>query len=120
MVSRAVEIADDLKKQDIDAEVINIRFLKPLDVEAIKQSLNKTKKVVTIEDGTCINGLGTAIKECIVDNDINDVIIKTFAYPDKFIQHGSVDELEKIYGLDKNSILKEIVNIMSEGEEKSE
>ena len=92
----------------IDAEVINVRFLKPLDVETLKKSIEKTKKVITIEDGTIINGLGTAIKELIVDNHMEDVEIKAYAYPDKFIQHGSVDELEKIYGLDEDSIVEDI------------
>ena len=94
--------------KNIDAEVINVRFLKPLDVETLKKSIEKTKKVITIEDGTIINGLGTAIKELIVDHHIENVKIKTYAYPDKFIQHGSVDELENIYHLDEDSIVEDI------------
>ena len=93
---------------DIDAEVINVRFLKPLDEETLKKSMEKTKKVITIEDGTIINGLGTAIKELIIDNHMEDVEIKAYAYPDKFIQHGSVDELENIYHLDEDDIVENI------------
>ena len=107
-VARAMKIAEKLKEQDIDAEVINVRFLKPLDKETIKKSIEKTKNVITIEDGTIINGLGTTIKELIVDEDIKDVKIKAYAYPDTFIQHGSVEELEKIYHLDEESIIKDL------------
>ena len=107
-VARGIKIAKTLQNINIDAEVINVRFLKPLDVETLKKSIEKTKKVVTIEDGTIINGLGTAIKELIIDNHMEDVEIKAYAYPDKFIQHGSVDELEKIYGLDEDSIVEDI------------
>ena len=107
-VARGIKIAKRLQNRHIDAEVINVRFLKPLDVETLKKSIEKTKKVVTIEDGTIINGLGTAIKELIVDNHMEDVKVKAYAYPDKFIQHGSVDELEKIYGLDEDSIVEDI------------
>ena len=107
-VARGIKIAKKLQNINIDAEVINVRFLKPLDVETIKKSISKTKKVVTIEDGTIINGLGTAIKELVIDNHMEDVEVKAYAYPDKFIQHGSVDELEKIYGLDKDTIVEDI------------
>ena len=107
-VARGINIAKKLQNIHIGAEVINVRFLKPLDEETLKKSIDKTKKVVTIEDGTIINGLGTAIKELIIDNHMEDVEVKAYAYPDKFIQHGSVDELEKIYGLDEDSIVEDI------------
>ncbi len=109
-VARGMKIANKIKEKNIDAEVINVRFLKPLDVETLKKSIVKTKKVITIEDGTIINGLGTAIKELIIDNHIEDVKIKNYAYPDKFIQHGSVDELEKIYHIDEDFIVEDIYN----------
>ena len=112
MVAKGMKIADKLKENDIDAEVINVRFLKPLDEETIKKSIEKTKRVVTIEDGTIINGLGTAIKEMIMDNPIEGIKIKSYAYPDKFIQHGSVDQLEEIYHLNEENIVEDIRNHM--------
>ena len=71
----------------------------------IIESIKKTKNVITIEDGTIINGLATAVKEVIVNNNLQGVKIKSYAYPDEFIKHGSVDELEKIYGLDEENII---------------
>ena len=98
MVAKAMQMAEDLAKQEgKKTEVINARFLKPLDEKTIKASIEKTKNVITLEDGTQINGLGTAIKELIVDNNLQDIKITTYAYPDKFIPHGSVEELEKKY-----------------------
>ena len=108
MVARAMQVADQLSKIGIDAEVINARFLKPLDTVNIKKSIEKTLNIVTIEDGTIINGLGTAIKELIVDEKISIKNIKSFAYPDEFIQHGKVEELEKIYELDDDGIVEYI------------
>lgn len=108
MVSRAMKIAEELEKENINADVINARFLKPLDIKTIKNSIAKTKKVITIEDGTIINGLATAIKELIIDENLRDIKLECFAYPDKFIQHGSVQELEEIYGLDEKSIITKI------------
>ena len=108
MVSRAMKIAKELEKENINADVINARFLKPLDIKTIKNSIAKTKKVITIEDGTIINGLATAIKELIIDENLRDIKLECFAYPDKFIQHGSVQELEEIYDLDEKSIITKI------------
>ena len=98
----------NLSKEYINAEVINARFLKPLDKETIKKSIVKTKNVITIEDGTIINGLSTAIKELIIDEKLEDIQIKSYAYPDEFIKHGGVEELEEIYKVDEKSIVKEI------------
>ena len=120
-VSRAMEVSNMLKKDKIEADVINARFLKPLDKEKIKKSIEKTKFVITVEDGTIINGLGTAIKELIIDENIKDVKIKLFAYPDEFIKHGKVEELEEIYHQDKNSIYNYIKNnIIKEKEHQNE
>ena len=99
-VSKAVKIAEKLEK----VEVINARFLKPLDVEKIKESIVKTKNVIVIEDGTSVGGLTTAIKELIVDENLKNIKFKSFAYPDKFIEHGSVEELENRYKVDENTI----------------
>lgn len=108
MVSRAMKIAEELEKENINTDVINARFLKPLDIKTIKNSIAKTKKVITIEDGTIINGLATAIKELIIDENLRDIKLECFAYPDKFIQHGSVQKLEEIYDLDEKSIITKI------------
>ena len=105
MVSRAIEVSKELEKEGISAEVINARFLKPFDKEKVKESILKTKKVITIEDGTYINGLATEVKELIIDKELKDIKFKGYSYPDEFIKHGKVDELEKIYGLDVKSIV---------------
>lgn len=111
MVAKAMHLANKIKSDNTEknkksVEVINARFLKPFDTEKIKKSIEKTKNVITIEDGTCVGGLATTIKELIVDNNIQDVKIKTIAYPDEFIEHGTAEELEKMYGFDIIDILK--------------
>lgn len=102
MVAKAMKRAHKIKQESgIDAEIINARFLKPLDTSTILKSIKKTKNVITIEDGTEINGLATAVKELIVDNNLQNIKFKCYAYPDKFIQHGTVDELENLYGFNE-------------------
>lgn len=97
MVAKAMEMAEDMERTGKSVEVINARFLKPLDEETLKNSIIKTKKIITIEDGTKINGLATTVKELIVDNKIENVDLTVCAYPDKFIKHGTEEELQKEY-----------------------
>lgn len=112
MVSRAMNIAEKIQDK-IDVEVINARFLKPFDNQTIIECIQKTKNVVTIEDGTIIDGLGTTVKELISDNKLEGIKIECFAYPDEFIKHGKVEELEEIYGLDENSIINKILLLLN-------
>ncbi len=105
-IDKAIEIKEKLNKLDI--EIINIRFLKPLDDNTIINSINKTKKVIVLEDNTIIGGLSSSIKELIIDNNLDNIEIKSFAYPDKFIKHGSINDVEKHYKVDTESIIKEI------------
>jgi 1-deoxy-D-xylulose-5-phosphate synthase len=106
MVFKALEISKKLKEYNIDAEVINSRFLKPFDNYGILKSIDKTKNVVTIEDGTVVGGLATTVKELIVDSSRKDIKFKSYCYPDKFIEHGSINELEDRYGFN----IEDIVN----------
>ena len=108
MVSKATKIAEELQKQNIDAEVINARFLKPLDKETILKSAQKTKKIITIEDGIIKGGLGESIIKLLNDSNLENIKVQNFGYNDCFIEHGSVDELEKKYELDVENILNKI------------
>lgn len=117
MVSRACEVQERLKKDNIEVEVINARFLKPLDENNIVQSINKTKKVITIEDNILKGGLSSSIKELIVDNKVSEVKLKCFGYPNTFVKHGTTEEIEKLYGLDVESIVNETKELVINGEE---
>lgn len=108
-VAMAYNIANKLNEYNIDAEIINARFLKPLDNKTILNSIKKTKKVITIEDGTQIGGLASSVKELIIDNKLLDIDIFTYTYPDKFINHGSPSELEKKYKIDELRIINDLI-----------
>lgn len=100
MVGTAMKVKDKLAKDKIKAEVINARYLKPLDIETIQKSLNKTKLLITIEDNIVSSGFGAKVKANIKQNGK----IITLGYPDIFIHHAKVDEIEKEYKLDSDSI----------------
>ena len=108
MVERAMYVAKKLKEKSIEADVINVRFLKPIDEKTIYTSIKKSKLIVTIEDGTIINGLSSAVKEIMIKNNLDKIRLLSFAYPDEFIKQGSIEELEKLYGMDKESIIQKI------------
>lgn len=104
MVERAKEVSNLLKDKSV--EIINVRFLKPLDEKTILNSIKKTQRVITIEDNLLKGGLGSSILELINKNNLKNINIKTFGYDDKFIEHGKVEELEKKYGLSAEKISK--------------
>ena len=116
MVDRGYELLKKLKEIGIEAELINVRFLKPLDSDLILKSIRKTKKIITIEDNILEGGLASSIKELLIDNKIEDIKIKNFGYPNVFVKHGTVDEIEKLYGLDIDNILKKTKELINEEE----
>ena len=109
MVGRAKQIADMLPDKKI--EIINTRFLKPLDEKTIIKSIEKTKHVITIEDNLLKGGLASAVLETINKNKLENIKIKTYGYDDIFIEHGTVEELEDKYGLTAKKISEDIQNI---------
>lgn len=103
MLKVAMDTREILKSKSIDAEVLNLRFVKPLDKELLLKSTNKTKKAVVIDEACCY-GAALIIKDAIPKS--VDVMLKTL--PDKFISHGSVDELLNKNSLDSQSIAEDI------------
>ena len=106
MVGRAKEIANLIPEKNI--EIINARFLKPLDEETILKSIQKTKKVITIEDNLLKGGLGSSVIELTNKNNIKNVQIKTYGYDDIFVEHGRVEEIENKYNLNAEKISKNV------------
>lgn len=108
MVDRAVDVANILKEKNIDTQIINARFLKPIDKELILSSIEKTKNVVTIEDGLLNGGLYSAVIDIINNSNEKNIKVTPFGYNDCFIPHGTTEELEKRFGTDSENIAKNI------------
>ena len=106
MVGRAEEVASLLPEKSV--EIINARFLKPLDEETILNSIRKTRHCVTIEDNLIKGGLGSAIIELINRKSKENIKVKTYGYDDVFVEHGNSSELEKKYKMDSKSIMSNI------------
>ena len=89
----------------------DMRFLKPLDGDILHEVGKKFKRIITIEDGVRMGGLGSAVIEWLQDNDYA-TRVKRMGLPDEFIEHGTVDEEHKIAGIDVENIKKEIKDIL--------
>ena len=104
LVWKAMEAAQILKEQGIEAELINIHTIKPLDVEAVLKSVAKTRCVVTAEEHQRNGGMGDSIAQVLALN--NPAPIEMVAVDDVFGQSGTPDELLKAYHLDTPDIVE--------------
>lgn len=124
MLSIAIKIKNRLEKTGISVEIINPRFVKPLDKNMILKSIVKTRRLVTIEDGVVVGGFGSSVIEMVNENLLGsqdksrdeslnvennrEVKIKTFGFPDEPIPQGSPESLFVKYKMDEESLFKEI------------
>ena len=113
MVQNAVEAAEILKSKGVSAGVINARFVKPIDCNAIIASAQKYKKIITIEDNSLMGGFGSNVLSLLNARDIH-CRVKTLGLPDDFINHGTRNELIKLVGLDSNSIAEVAMEMCKE------
>ena len=112
-VKTALEVAKLLKNKKVQAEVINCRFLKPLDKDTILGSIVKTKRIICIEDNVTTGGLASLVKTLILDKleCKKEILYKKFySYPDAFIKHGETKQIEKEFGMNAEKIVKEFMS----------
>jgi 1-deoxy-D-xylulose-5-phosphate synthase len=98
MLAPALEAAARL-----DASVVNMRFVKPLDAQAVLQAAATHELLVTVEDNTVMGGAGSAVNECLAEHGI-DIAVLNLGLPDAFGEHGSREELLADCGLDAAGI----------------
>ncbi|MDP3995149.1 MAG: transketolase family protein [bacterium] len=113
MVYRALEAARDLeKKHKIIAEVINCHTIKPLDEKTILASAKKTGAVVTAEEHQIHGGLGSAVAEALAEN--RPVSMRFVGMPNAFGESGGAEELLEKYGMTKEKIIKNALDVIKE------
>jgi len=106
MVNHAVEAAEILSKEGISAEVINARFVKPLDTDLIDDLCDRFDKIITVEDGQKMGGFGAAVVEYITDKNYKVQIVR-HGIADKFVGHGTQSELYRDLNLDAQGIAQQ-------------
>jgi transketolase len=110
MVSFALEAADKLKSQGINAEVINVSTIKPFDAETIIKSVKKTGKIVTAEEHSVINGLGSAAADAL--SEYYPVPMKKIGTKDVFGESGKPEELLEKYELKPDNIISAVKELI--------
>lgn len=111
MVNHALEAAALLEDEGISARVVDMRWVKPIDKDAIRKAA-QTKLVVSIEDGVIIGGAGEAVEEVLSEEEA-DVASLTLGLPDEFIEQGKIDLLFADLGLDAAGIAAKIKKRLS-------
>jgi len=112
MVNPALEVAQLLERSGVSLEVVNCRFIKPLDEEQICRSALRTGTCITIEENVLDGGFGSAVLECLERNRIYGVDVKRLGLPDSFLEHGTAAQIRSKYGLDTQGILQEVTHFL--------
>jgi 1-deoxy-D-xylulose-5-phosphate synthase len=112
MVYPALEASEQLEKHGINLEVVNARFVRPLDQEMLSSILKRFDRVLTVEENALSGGFGSAILEFAETHATKNVIIRRMGIPDRFIEHGSRKKLLSILGLDKDGITEMVRNVL--------
>ena len=113
----ALRAAQDLSQLGIDAAVVNARFVKPLDRELLRDLVTRVPRIITVEDHVLEGGFGGAVVEFLAEEGITDIRVRRMGVPDRFIPHGTQEELKKLCGIDKDAITQAAMQ-MVRGEKK--
>lgn len=111
MVHTALEASHELERQGISVEVVSARFVKPLDEDLLDSILKKFDKIITVEENALSGGFGSAVLEFAEAHDVHDVQFKRMGIPDKFVEHGSRNQLLADLSLDKKGIIGKVKKI---------
>ena len=105
MVYPALEAAEILAEKGIEVGVINARFAKPLDEEAILQAARNTGGILTIEEHALQGGFGSGVMELLESHNLGAIPLKRLGIPDEFAEHGPIKVLRENYGLSAQGIV---------------
>ncbi|MBM2839676.1 MAG: 1-deoxy-D-xylulose-5-phosphate synthase [Bacteroidetes bacterium] len=113
MVTSALKAAELLEKAEISAEVVNMRFVKPIDGELLDHIAERFTHVVSLEDNVVTGGMGSAIAEHYASKDLAALRLKIHGIPDRFIDHGTPAELQKELSLDPTGIAQVVKEFLA-------
>jgi 1-deoxy-D-xylulose-5-phosphate synthase len=111
MVKRSMDIVENLKERDIKSEVVNCRFIKPMDLEYLENNCSKFSKIVTIEEGVLDGGFGESVTAWISNKKLKNDILN-IGLPNDFVDHGPRNILLEEVGLDSKALYEKIVKFV--------
>jgi len=111
IVTPALEAAQELALNGIEATVVNACFAKPLDAELIVGLASDIKRLVTVEENTISGGFGSSVVSLLQESGIGDIQVKSIGIPDEFVEQGSQAILRSKYGLDAKGIARQVIEL---------
>ena len=108
---RALSAADKLNDENFKVEVINCRFIKPMDTACLENIKNKFKNIITFEEGTINGGFGDGVASWLLENGYLGSL-KRLGLPDSFVEHGSRDQILNRLGLDLEGLVLSIKDMV--------
>ena len=102
------KVVRELKDEGATVAHYDMRFLKPVDEDILQEVGSKFRRIVTVEDGARRGGLGSAVLEYMADHGLRPEVTR-LGLPDKFVEHGTPDELYHLVGLDAEAIKEAIL-----------
>lgn len=110
---RAISRAEDEARRmgfELHVAHYDMRFLKPIDEELLHEIAGKFAHIITLEDGVICGGLGSAVLEFMADNRYTPTV-QRLGLPDRFVEHGTVEQLHHIVGIDEESVAHTILSL---------
>lgn len=108
--ANALHAAEIVRQSGGSAAVYDMIYAKPIDEELVKELCRKQIPIVTVEDGTVNGGMGSAVADCILQSE-TPVPYARMGIPDNFVTHGSIEQLQKLCGMDPESIAAEALRV---------
>ncbi|HYT54539.1 MAG TPA: 1-deoxy-D-xylulose-5-phosphate synthase [Verrucomicrobiae bacterium] len=115
----ALRAAQDLAPLGINAAVVNARFVKPLDKDLFRDLFTRIPRLISVEDHVTAGGFGSAMVEMLADEGLTGVEVRRLGVPDRFIPHGTQDELRKMCGFDRDAIAQAALQMARRAKKKS-
>lgn len=112
MLEVAADTADLLKREGMNVQIVNARFIKPLDEELLLKLAGEGKRIIVLEEGTELGGLGSSILEFYSLRGIYNMPVKIIGVPDIFVEHGSITEQRAEIGLTAERVAGELRNML--------
>lgn len=107
MVDYALKANSLLATEGVSSEIVNMRFIKPLDEILLKDIFSRFNKIVTLEENSIVGGFGSAVAEFAADNNFKNEILR-LGLPDHFVDHGTQAELHALLEIDPKGITKKV------------
>jgi transketolase len=117
LLTTAAKVAEALARLGIEARVLSMHTLKPLDIEAVLAAARETRALFTLEEHSITGGLGSAVAEVLAENDESRVLFRRIGLPPVFSPHlGTQEYMQKQHGLDPQSVVESVLKTLQNRE----